>query len=487
MNFETTALRLVGAETELGQRPALTLVQPTGKLRLGEQKSKNLKRAQDIIEMIAWATVLFVTATFLIDGGIKQITDIPSALNAVSRLTSLIGTDLLLIAMLLIARVPWIDKFYGHDKATLAHKKLGKPILYLVVAHFLASLIEFAIVNGENILATAWWFITDVQDMLLATISLALMILVVVTSLNFARKKMSYEAWFIVHLMSYAAVLAAVPHVFSAGSDIAGKPVQTIFWVSLYLFVAFNIVWYRVALPLIRAARLGLKVESVVKESSDTASIYITGNGLEKLRGQAGQFYLLRVLTKKRWFKAHPFSISAAPNSQFIRFTIGDRGDDSGAMLSIKPGTKVMVEGPYGVFTEERRTKEKVVLIASGIGIPPVRALAESMAARAGDVTVIYRVRNAYDASLLDEVREICRIRGFALHVLAGPRARSNSWMNADGTDTPDQARLTMMAPWVSESDVYVCGPENWTHSVKKSLLRAGTPEEQIHSEEYAW
>lgn len=263
MNFETNRLRLVGAEAELGQRPALTLVQPTGKLRLGEQKFKNLKRAQDIIEMIAWATVLFVTATFLIDGGIKQITDIPSALNAVSRLTSLVGTDLLLIAMLLIARVPWIDKFYGHDKATLAHKKLGKPILYLVVAHFLASLIEFAIVNGENVFATAWWFITDVQDMLLATISLALMILVVITSLNFARKKMSYEAWMIVHLLSYASVLAAVPHLFSAGSDIAGKPVQTIFWVSLYLFVAFNIVWYRVALPLIRAARLGLKVESV--------------------------------------------------------------------------------------------------------------------------------------------------------------------------------------------------------------------------------
>ncbi len=487
MNFETSALRLVGDQQEQQLKPALMLVAPTGKLRLGEKKQKSLKRAQDIIEAIAWATVVFVTATFLIDGGIKQIVDLPSALNAFSRLTSLVGTDLLLIAMLLIARVPWIDKFYGHDKATIAHKKLGKPILYLVVAHFLASLIEFAIVNGENILATAWWFITDVQDMLLATIGLALMILVVVTSLTFARKKMSYEAWFIVHLLSYASVLAAVPHVFSSGSDIAGKPVQTIFWVSLYLFVAFNIVWYRVALPLIRGARLGLTIQSVVKESSDTTSLYVTGKGLEKLGGQAGQFYLLRILTRKRWFKAHPFSISATPNTQFMRFTIGDRGDDTGAMQTIKPGTKVMVEGPYGVFTEERRTREKVVLIASGIGIPPVRALAESMAARPGDVTVIYRVRNAYDASLLDEMREICRRRDFKLHVLSGPRARSNSWMSADGTDAPDQARLTLMAPWVSESDVYVCGPEAWTHSVKKSLLRAGTPEEQIHSEEYAW
>jgi ferredoxin-NADP reductase len=146
-----------------------------------------------------------------------------------------------------------------------------------------------------------------------------------------------------------------------------------------------------------------------------------------------------------------------------------------------------MVEGPYGVFTEERRTKEKVVLIASGIGIPPVRALAESMAARSGDVTIIYRVRNAADASLLDEVREIARRRGFQLFLLDGPRASGNSWMNQDGSNLPDQARLTLMAPWVSDSDVYVCGPEAWTRLVTKSVIRAGTPAEQIHAEEYAW
>ncbi len=465
----------------------LTLVTPTAMLRLGSAKHANLKRAQDVIEIFAWSTVVFLIATFMINGGLKQVTDLPSALNALSRLTALIGTDLLLIQMVLTARVPWIDKFYGHDKATVAHKKLGKPILYFVVAHFLASLIEFSITNAQDVFATLWWFITDVQDMLLATISLALMILVVVTSLNFARRKLSYEAWFIVHLFAYAAVLTAVPHIFTAGSDVQGKPVETIFWVSLYLFVLFNILWYRVTKPLIRAAGIGLKIDRVVRESSDTTSLYLTGKNLAKLGGQSGQFYLLRILTKERWHKAHPFSISAAPNSQHMRFTIGDRGDDTGAMQSIKAGTRVMVEGPYGVFTEERRTKERVVLIASGIGIPPIRALAESMAARPGDITVIYRVRNDQDASLLNEIREICRIRGFALHVLAGPRASSSSWMNADGSNHPDIARLAVMAPWISESDVYVCGPERWTHLVHKSLLRAGTPEEQIHSEEYAW
>jgi predicted ferric reductase len=170
-----------------------------------------------------------------------------------------------------------------------------------------------------------------------------------------------------------------------------------------------------------------------------------------------------------------------------VRFTIGKRGDDTKALQEIKPGTKVLLEGPYGVFTEDRRTKQKVVLIASGIGIPPVRALAEALTAKPGDITVIYRVRNKDDAALLDEVRELCRQRGYKLEIMAGPRANHSSWMNADGTNRSDAARLAEIAPALVDSDVYICGPTGWTHSVEKTALRSGVLAHQIHAEEFAW
>ena len=465
----------------------VTFVKPTSKVRLGYKKFLRLKRAQDVIEAIAWGSVLAVVVMFLVDGGLKSVHDVPSALNALSRLTALVGTDLLLIHMLLIARVPWIDKFYGHDRATLAHKKLGKPVLYLVVAHFLASLTSYAITDGKNLVDEMVNLFVNVPDMWTATIGLALMIAVVVTSLNFARRKMSYEAWYIVHIMSYISVLAAVPHQFSTGSDIHGKALPTIFWITLYLFVVFNLAWYRVLAPLLRHFVVGLKVQSVVPASSDSVSIYLSGKNVAKLGGKAGQFYMLRVLTPTAWWRPHPFSISAATNSRFVRFTIGKRGDDTSGLQRIKPGTPVLLEGPYGVFTEERRTKEKVVLIASGIGIPPIRALAESVAARPGDVTVIYRLRNRNDAALLEEIQVLCRHRGFRLEIMDGPRANHSSWMNADGTGRSDQVRLAEIAPKLVDSDVYICGPTGWTHNVEKSVLRAGTPVNQVHAEEFAW
>ncbi len=274
---------------------AIRLTQPATKVRLGAAKVLRLKRAQDTIEAFAWATVVFVTASFLIDGGLNGINDLPSALGSFSRLTALIATDLLLIHMLLIARVPWLDKLYGHDRTTVAHKRLGKPILYLVLAHFLASLIQFAILEGKNLFDELIAMASSSFDLLLSVVSLVTMIVVVVTSIKIARRKMSYEAWYIVHLLSYVSVLAAIPHQFSMGSDIAGKPLQSAFWISLYVFVLGNLLWYRILFPVVSMLRHRFKVTRVVSESSDTASIYIGGRNLDQLTAKAGQFYLLRV------------------------------------------------------------------------------------------------------------------------------------------------------------------------------------------------
>lgn len=465
----------------------VTLTPPNQRVRLGIKKWDQLKRSQDLLESFAWGTVVLVISMFFLDGGAAKFGSLTDILSSISRLTALVGTDLLLIHTLLVARVPWLDKLYGHDKVTIAHKKLGKPILYIITAHFLASLIQFAIADGVSVVNELISLVTTVEDMWSATLGWVLMIIVVITSINAARKKLSYEAWYVIHLLGYASILFAVPHQFTTGSDIAGRPLPTLFWVTLYLFVAGNVIWYRVLAPLLLNLKLDLRVSQVVRESSDTVSIYLTGRGLERLGGQAGQFYMLRIMNKANWAKPHPFSISAAPNNLFVRFTIGDRGDFTSELGDLKVGTRVFLEGPYGVFTEERRTREKVTLICAGVGAPPIRALAESLAARPGDVTIIYRVRTYEDAALMGELEQIARERGFRLHVLAGKRGVATSWLPAQFNDLPDQARLIDMAPHVSESDVYICGPSPWTKSVEKTLARVGTPANQIHAEEFAW
>ena len=369
----------------------------------------------------------------------------------------------------------------------MAHKKLGKPILYLVLTHFVALLWQYSLIEGRSIVDEYFALISNISDLLTASFGLVAMILVVLTSLNIARRAIAYEAWYFIHLFGYAAVLLAVPHQFSLGTDIAGKPIALTYWISLYLFVLANVLWYRVARPIVRTLSAKLVVAKVERSSSDSVSIYLHGKNLERFKAQAGQFFLFRPLTVAQWFRPHPFSLSAQPTSDTLRFTIGSRGDDTAMLQNIKVGTRVMLEGPFGVFTESRRTKKDVVLIAAGIGIPPVRALAESLVAREGDVTIIYRVRSVEDAALLEETRSLALERGFDLHVLAGRRGQANSWMSADLLGESDADRLCQMAPKVADSDVYVCGPTAWSKAVERTLKKVATPANQIHTEEYAW
>jgi len=466
----------------------LTLVDPNPRVRLGKGSFKRLQTKQDLVEAIGWLSVIWVTLTFLVDGGLNGLGDLSTFLNAIARLSALVATDLLLIQVLLIARVPWLEKLYGHDRATLTHKKLGKPVLYLVIAHFLTTIWSYSITDSLNVWDEFLSLLNTITDVVYATIALVLMILVVVTSLNLARKKLPYEAWYLIHLFAYGAVMLAIPHQINLGTDIAGKPLAQAFWISAYLFVALNILWFRLLSPIFFSAIHGLKVSETVVEASDATSIYVSGRNIDSFRASSGQFFIVRVITWKQWWRAHPFSLSAAPTKNTLRFTVGNRGDDTLVMQSIKPGTRIILEGPYGVFTESRRTQEHVVLVAAGIGAPPIRALAETISARPGEVSIIYRVRNSNDAALISELKEIARRRGFYIHILEGSRKHPQSWFPAGVNDEfPDHERLVSLVPNVANADVYICGPSAFTKAVERSLTKTGTPLNQIHTEEFAW
>lgn len=471
-----------------GGKAPLALVEPNPKLPAGQSKPRKYLRAQDILESLGWLSILWVVFTFLIDGGAEGVTDLQSSLGAIQRLSALVATDLLLIQTLLVSRVPWLEKIYGHDRATMTHKRLGKPILYLVIVHFVGVVWSYAIADSKNVFDELVSMIVTIPDLLWATIAFVLMILVVVTSIKITRSRISYEAWYIVHLFAYGSVMLAIPHQINMGTDIAGKPLAEIFWISAYLFVGLNILWFRLLSPIVLSLVHGLKVTAAVAESSEATSVYITGRKLKSYRAKSGQFFILRIVTAGQWWRAHPFSLSAAPTDNQLRFTIGNRGDDTELIQNIKPGTRVILEGPYGVFTEDRRVQDNVVLIAAGIGAPPIRAIAETIAAGPGEVSIIYRVRNTSDAALAEELTEIAVRRGFNLHILEGSRRFENSWLpNGTEADQTDDEKLVQICPKIAKSDVYVCGPSAFTRAVEKSLTLAGTPKSQIHSEEFAW
>ena len=164
---------------------------------------------------------------------------------------------------------------------------------------------------------------------------------------------------------------------------------------------------FRFGEPLVRNLRHRFYVDRVVVERDGVTSIWITGSALHRLPVRAGQWFGIRLLTSDGWWRSNPYSLSAGPDARRLRFTVEALGDGSRRLQRVKPGTRVFLEGPYGVLTGAVRTREKVLLIAGGIGITPLRALFEVLPARRGDLALLYRAGSKDDLVFKQELNRI--------------------------------------------------------------------------------
>ena len=158
--------------------------------------------------------------------------------------------------------------------------------------------------------------------------------------------------------------------------------------------------------------------------------------------------------------------------------------------VELRVGRLIKAQRTLGRPVLTRLVVQHALLLAAGIGVAPIRALAESLASDPGDVTVVYRVTDRSDASLLDEVERICRERNHALHVLDGPRPNGPGFLPRQQPGeqiAPEYARLLALAPFAAESDIYICGPSAWSNAAVQALKKLNVPKASIHVEEFAW
>ncbi|HEY3002645.1 MAG TPA: ferredoxin reductase family protein, partial [Kribbellaceae bacterium] len=374
---------------------------------------------------------------------------------------------------------------FGRDRLVRIHRLTGLTSFNLMVAHIV--LITWGYAAGD-VTATPgefWDLTTNYPAMLLAVAGTACLVMVVVTSVKAARRRLRYESWHLLHLYGYLGAGLALPHQLWTGQDFTGSTARTVYWWSLWGLAAAAVLGLRVVVPLWHNARHQLRVTSVVAESNDTVSVYVTGRDVHRLRADVGQFFGWRFLDGPGWTRANPYSLSAAPDGRSLRITVKEAGDGSARLRSLKPGTRAFVEGPFGRLSGRARTRRRVALIGAGVGMAPLRALAEGLDYAPGEAVLLQRFtdRPLYERELGVLVRE----RGLQVGWLPGHRRTPDSWLPAGAGFADDVAALTWWVPDVGGRDVYICGPEEWTQSVRRAAQAAGVPDENLHIEYFAW
>lgn len=395
--------------------------------------------------------------------------------NILGIITAMAGTFLALIGLLLIARVPWLEHEVGQDKLTAWHRVVGPWTLILIVAHVLFTTIGYAQASGSGLWAELLDLTFGYGWMLPAMAATLIMVVLGMMAWRPIRRRMSYDTWHIAHMYFYLAVALAFGHQITTGSVFVGHAFATAWWVVLYVLVFGLVVGYRFVVPLVQSWRHDLRVAAVVPVDAATVHVYLAGKQLERLAAHGGQWFSWRFGTRRWWWEGHPYSLSAVLTSTRMRITVRDLGDQSSALRQMRPGTRVFAEGPYGAFRADRRHTDRVVALAAGIGVAPIRALVEELPATVR-VDVLYRA-HCGPAPLADELQELAGRSGgrIRVHALIGTRQQY-----------PMTAHLLQhYVPDVAVGDVYICGPSDFLQSARGACADAGVIPARIHDESF--
>jgi predicted ferric reductase len=436
----------------------------------------------------AGVSLLIVSVLWVSGQGVQQLLgDGPDAVSAAGRLTGLWASDLLLLQVLLMARIPLVERAFGQDRLAGWHRWTGFTSFHLMVAHIVLITVGYAGSAHANAFAELWDLVVTYPGMLLAAAGTALLVMVVGTSMRAARRKLRYESWHLLHLYAYLGVGLALPHQLWTGADFVASPLSRAYWWTLYAAAAGAVLVYRIGLPLWRSWRHRLKISHVVPEGPGLTSVYLRGRRLERLPVRAGQFFQWRFLDGPGWSRTHPYSLSAAPGGDLLRITVKDLGDGSARVAGLRPGTQALIEGPYGKLTGETYAGGPVVMLACGIGITPLLALLGELPYRPGEATLIYRARSEVEAAFRGELDWLARHRGVRIVYLLGPRADPPSWLPHSPAGSRDADALRRIAPDIARSHVYICGPDAWTDAARSAARSAGVDPEHLHIERFAW
>lgn len=439
----------------------------------------------DLLVVLLWSSGAAAAALFLASGGASQVRSVAEWVTNVGIVAGLVGTDFVLVMLVLAARIPILDRTIGHDRAIAVHRSLGKPALYLLLGHGLLLLIGYGLSSGIDPIAEIGPMLA-LPDMPLAFIAIGLLVTVVVTSLVAVRRRFSYEAWHLIHLLSYAAVAFALPHQLSVGGVLAEGSAQRVYWIGLYALAFGGILVFRFITPVVLSLRHRMSVTAVTEIAPGVTTIDVTGRDLRRLRADGGQFFIWRFWSRSTWWHSHPISLSAMPTDSAARITVRELGGGSKRLTSVPVGTAVSIEGPYGLFTDAVRSTPRLAIVAAGIGVTPVRALLEGAEFRPGDATVLLRASSEDEQYLWDEIQQLAVAKGAECYVMVGPRATTGpAWMTE--RDARRGVTLASVFPRIAQSDLFVCGPSAWLDLVEADARAAGVPEPQIHSERFDW
>ena len=345
--------------------------------------------------------------------------------------------------------------FGGLDRMYRVHKIFGIISIWLLIAHF-ALIPEI----GED----------EGLGGPLGIISLlGFTILILLTIV----KKFPYHRWFPTHRFMGVFYIVGIAHTFVAGNMIIEGSAFSV----LLRAIAFTAAAAYIYKELIRERFVSPRQYQIAEINYlGSATELVLKSDKDKIKWQAGQFAFISLRDEAVSKEKHPFTISAGPDDDQLRFTIKSLGDYTKSLSALSVGSDAVIDGPFGHFTPNVEASPQV-WVAGGVGVTPFLSAIRDKSAPNREVTFFYTVRDQSDALFLDEIRAWAKeSSNRSFHLICSNQKERLSF---------DLIREQIKAP-VPDIAYYLCGPTSLVSSITKQAKAAGARKANIHFEEFS-
>lgn len=374
----------------------------------------------------------------------------------------------------LVTRVRAAAAAFGSDALLLFHRGMALSALVFVVVH--------AALLAPDPLA-AWRSGALGRSGVVAT---AALLGLVASTIARRRLPWSYEAWLLAHRVLAVVVVAAM----SAHAWSALAPDETAArWIAaLYGALALGLLASQRLLRPWLLSRQPWEVVEVRDEGASTHTLVLRSTSGGAMAFAPGQFVWLATARRGGFAQEHPISIASSPeldSGRTIELAIKELGDWSREVApALRPGDRVRVDGPFGAFTPDRVAAHRLVLIAGGVGVTPMRSMLLAMRDR-GDRRPVTLFFAAHDRSRAMFAHEFETLRGQIdlelVFVFEAPDAGERC---ERGRVTADLLRRRLPAD-LRFTHFFVCGPTPMMEAVEEALCELGVPSARMHTERF--
>jgi ferredoxin-NADP reductase len=233
-------------------------------------------------------------------------------------------------------------------------------------------------------------------------------------------------------------------------------------------------------------------VKSVERFSSDTLLLTLKPRrNRDKIDFSPGQYAAIGYKYRGRPSPMRCFSIVSSPNNpDEVQFSMRILGDFTSSVADLEPGNHVFLRGPFGNFIIDENYDRNVVLLAGGIGITPFMSMLRfSNETRSNlPITLLYSNQSEQNIPFYDELIDLEKRNpnfNSAFFITSGDASKLKEARSLTGRITEERL-LSLTNGNFNKFTFFVCGPINFTASMKQMLINNNTDPDRIISEDFS-